>query len=75
LRFAAALLDQPETMRAFQVGMKAKVKERLDALYGTELDPATRQRLHTAQQQLDATIEALTGLPEALDPNYRSHGR
>jgi aspartate aminotransferase len=30
---AAALLDAPETMRAFQAGMKAKVKERLDALH------------------------------------------
>jgi aspartate aminotransferase len=30
---AAALLDAPETLRAFQVGMKAKVKERLDALH------------------------------------------
>src|SRR5262249_31019643 len=29
----AALLDAPETMRAFQAAMKAKVKERLDALY------------------------------------------
>jgi aspartate aminotransferase len=29
----AALLDAPETMRAFQAGMKAKVKERLDALH------------------------------------------
>lgn len=48
-----------------------KLTDRLDALYGTELDPTTRQRLHTAQQQLDATIEALTGLPELLDPHYR----
>lgn len=31
---AAALLDTPEPMHAFQAGMKAKVKERLDALYG-----------------------------------------
>jgi aspartate aminotransferase len=30
---AAALLDAPETMRAFQATMKAKVKERLDALH------------------------------------------
>jgi aspartate aminotransferase len=30
---AAALLDAPEAMRAFQSTMKAKVKERLDALY------------------------------------------
>ena len=30
---AAALLDSPGTMRAFQAGMKAKVKERLDALH------------------------------------------
>lgn len=30
---AAALLDSPEVMRGFQTGMKAKVKERLDALY------------------------------------------
>jgi aspartate aminotransferase len=29
----AKLLDQPETMRVFQEAMKAKVKERLDALY------------------------------------------
>jgi aspartate aminotransferase len=29
----AALLDAPETLHAFQSGMKAKVKERLDALY------------------------------------------
>ena len=29
----AALLDAPETMRAFQTTMKAKVKERLDALH------------------------------------------
>jgi aspartate aminotransferase len=29
----AALLDAPETMHAFQAGMKAKVKERLDALH------------------------------------------
>lgn len=29
----AALLDAPQTMRAFQTTMKAKVKERLDALY------------------------------------------
>jgi aspartate aminotransferase len=29
----AAFLDAPETMRAFQSGMKARVKERLDALY------------------------------------------
>jgi aspartate aminotransferase len=29
----AALLDAPETMRAFQASMKAKVKERLDALH------------------------------------------
>jgi aspartate aminotransferase len=29
----AALLDAPETLHAFQAGMKAKVKERLDALY------------------------------------------
>ncbi|MFT3766628.1 MAG: aminotransferase class I/II-fold pyridoxal phosphate-dependent enzyme [Minicystis sp.] len=29
----AALLDKPETIRAFQNGMKARVKERLDALY------------------------------------------
>jgi aspartate aminotransferase len=31
---AAVLLDAPEPMRAFQTGMKAKVKERLDALHG-----------------------------------------
>src|SRR5262249_43327675 len=30
---AAALLDAPEAMRAFQTGMKEKVKERLDALF------------------------------------------
>lgn len=30
---AAKLLDAPEVMRAFQAGMKAKVKERLDALH------------------------------------------
>lgn len=29
----AALLDAPQTMHAFQTSMKAKVKERLDALY------------------------------------------
>src|SRR5580700_5840562 len=29
----AALLDAPDALRAFQTGMKAKVKERLDALY------------------------------------------
>jgi aspartate aminotransferase len=29
----AALLDAPESMRAFQTTMKAKVKDRLDALY------------------------------------------
>jgi hypothetical protein len=47
-----------------------KLTERLDALHGNELDPTTQQRLRTAQQQLDATIEALTGLPEMLDPHY-----
>jgi len=31
---AAALLDAPETLRAYQATMKGKVKERLDALYG-----------------------------------------
>lgn len=30
---AAALLDAPDTLRAFQTTMKAKVKERLDALH------------------------------------------
>ncbi len=30
---AAALLDSPGTLRAFSAGMKAKVKERLDALH------------------------------------------
>jgi len=30
----AALLDAPESMRTFQTTMKAKVKDRLDALYG-----------------------------------------
>jgi hypothetical protein len=45
--------------------------DRREALYGTELDPTTRERLHTARQQLDATIEALTGLPDMLEPDYR----
>lgn len=48
-----------------------KLTDRLDTLYGNELNQATRERLHNAQQQLDATVEALTGLPELLDPNYR----
>jgi hypothetical protein len=48
-----------------------KLADRLDTLYGDELDPATQDRLHAAHQQLHATVEALTGLPEALDPNYR----
>ena len=48
-----------------------KLTDRLEALYGTEFDPTTRERLHTARQQLDATIEALTGLPEMLDPDHR----
>lgn len=48
-----------------------RLTERLDVLYGAELDPATREQLSVARQQLRATVEALTGLPEGLDPNHR----
>jgi uncharacterized protein with PIN domain len=40
-----------------------KLTDRREALYGTERDPTTRERLHTARQQLDATIEASPACP------------
>lgn len=48
-----------------------RLTERIDQLHGNHIDPATRERLKTARCQLSATIDALTGLPEAIDPDYR----
>ena len=48
-----------------------RLTERIDQLHGDQLDPATRDRLHTARHQLRSTVDALTGLPEAIDPGYR----
>lgn len=41
-----------------------KLTDRLDALYGTELDSDHPRTAAHRARQLDATIEALTGLPD-----------
>lgn len=86
LTAAAALIDSglgggrapSKPVGGYVLGTGRQLVDRLEAMttrigtvYRDELDEATLERLRTAVQQLRAASAALTGLPEALDPEGR----
>jgi hypothetical protein len=53
------------------VGRLVRVAEQIDATHHAQLPPAVVDQLRVAAAQLRAAHEALTSLPQALDPHYR----